>query len=102
AAFPSEFRNGLYNIAPTQSVPVIRQHAREPVRRASLMRWGLVPNWAKDVSVGAGMINARSETAAQKPAFQELLQRRRCLIPADGFYQWPEDWKEQTAVTVSR
>ncbi len=78
-----------YNIAPTQSVPVIRQDPREPVRRASLMRWGLVPYWAKDVSVGYKMINARAETAAEKPAFKESLQRRRCLIPADGFYEWP-------------
>jgi putative SOS response-associated peptidase YedK len=56
-----------YNIAPTQAVPVIRQDSRKPVRRASLMRWGLVPNWAKDNSVGGRMINARAETAAEKP-----------------------------------
>src|SRR5271167_2931120 len=67
-----------YNIAPTQAVPVIRQAPHEPVRRASLMRWGLVPYWAKDASVGYKMINARSETAAEKPAFKESLQRRRC------------------------
>ena len=84
-----------YNIAPTQTVPVIRQDAREPMRRASLMRWGLVPNWAKDVTVGARMINARSETAAEKPAFKELLQRRRCLIPADGFYEWQKTGKSK-------
>ncbi|MGA3128490.1 MAG: SOS response-associated peptidase family protein [Candidatus Korobacteraceae bacterium] len=52
------------------------------------MRWGLVPYWAKDASVGYKMTNARSETAAEKPAFRELLQRRRCLIPADAFYEW--------------
>jgi putative SOS response-associated peptidase YedK len=84
-----------YNIAPTQSVPVIRQDVREPVRRASLMRWGLVPSWAKDASIGASMINARSETAAQKPAFKELLQRRRCLIPADAFYEWKKTGKSK-------
>lgn len=72
-----------YNIAPTQTVPVIRQDAIKAVRRASLMRWGLVPNWAQDTTIGARMINARSETAAKKPAFKESLQRRRCLIPAD-------------------
>src|ERR1022692_3501913 len=77
-----------YNIAPTQTVFVIRQDAREPVRLASLMRWGLVPNWAKDATIGPRMINARAETEAEKPAFKELLQRRRCLIPADGFYEW--------------
>lgn len=84
-----------YNIAPTQSVPVIRRDARESVRHASLMRWGLVPNWAKDMSVGASMINARSETAAEKPAFRELLQCRRCLIPADGFYEWQKSGKSK-------
>lgn len=84
-----------YNIAPTQSVPVIRQDAKDLVRRASLMRWGLVPSWAKDAASGAGMINARSETAAEKPAFKELLQRRRCLIPADGFYEWSKTGKSK-------
>ena len=84
-----------YNIAPTQSVPVIRQDEKKAVRRASLMRWGLVPNWAKDATVGARMINARSETAAEKPAFKELLQRRRCLIPADGFYEWKKSGKSK-------
>ncbi|MGD0930409.1 MAG: SOS response-associated peptidase [Candidatus Korobacteraceae bacterium] len=78
-----------YNIAPTQAVPVIRQDPREAVRRASLMRWGLIPSWANDATISARMINARSETAAEKPAFRESLQRRRCLIPADGFYEWP-------------
>ncbi len=80
-----------YNIAPTQTVPVFRQDPYEPVRRASLMRWGLVPSWAKDTSVGYKMINAHSETAAEKPAFKELLQRRRCLIPSNGFYESQRD-----------
>ena len=84
-----------YNIAPTQTVPVIRQDPREPVRRASLMRWGLVPYWARDSSVGYKMINARSETATEKPAFRESLQRRRCLIPADGFYEWVSNGKSK-------
>ena len=90
--FDSEYADteweGRYNIAPTQQVPVIRQDANVPVRRASLMRWGLVPYWAKDLAIGARMINARSETAASKPAFKEALQRKRCLIPADAFYEW--------------
>jgi putative SOS response-associated peptidase YedK len=77
-----------YNIAPTQNVPVIRQDGGTPIRRASLMRWGLVPHWATDTAAGARMINARAETAAEKPAFQESLERRRCLVPADGFYEW--------------
>jgi putative SOS response-associated peptidase YedK len=77
-----------YNIAPTQPVPVIRQHPKEPVRQISKMRWGLVPHWAKDASAAASTINARSETAATKPAFRDPLRFRRCLIPADGFYEW--------------
>ena len=77
-----------YNIAPTQLVPVIRQHPKEPRRDLSLVRWGLIPSWAKDASGGARMINARSEPAATLPAFREGLQRRRCLVPADAFYEW--------------
>jgi putative SOS response-associated peptidase YedK len=76
-----------YNIAPTQSVPVIRQHPKEPVRQIASLRWGLVPNWAKD-SIAMGTINAKSETAATKPAFRDPMRLRRCLIPADGFYEW--------------
>jgi putative SOS response-associated peptidase YedK len=77
-----------YNVAPTHSVPVIRQNPKEPTRELSLMRWGLIPSWAKDSSAAARMINARSETAATKPAFRDALKSRRCLIPADGFYEW--------------
>jgi putative SOS response-associated peptidase YedK len=77
-----------YNIAPTQPIPVIRQHPKEPVRQISLMKWGLIPSWAKSPSGAARMINARSETASTKPAFRDALKSRRCLIPADGFYEW--------------
>ena len=77
-----------YNIDPTQPVPVIRQHPKDPRRALSLMRWGLVPSWAKDISGSANMINARSETAATKPAFRDPMRFRRCLVPADGFYEW--------------
>lgn len=77
-----------YNIAPTQSVPVIRQHPKEPRRVMNLMRWGLVPAWAKDLSDSARRINSRSETAATLPAFRDAFQHRRCLVPADGFYEW--------------
>jgi putative SOS response-associated peptidase YedK len=77
-----------YNIAPTQPVPVIRQNPKEPRRELSLMHWGLIPSWSKDMSGAAMMINARSETAGTKPAFREALKSRRCLIPADGFYEW--------------
>jgi putative SOS response-associated peptidase YedK len=82
-----------YNIAPTQPIPVIRQNPKEPVRELSLVRWGLIPSWAKDSSVAAKMINARSETAATKPAFGDALKSRRCLIPADGFYEWAKTAK---------
>jgi putative SOS response-associated peptidase YedK len=84
-----------YNIAPTQSVPIIRQHPKEPVRQLSLVRWGLIPSWAKDASGAAMMINARSETAAIKPAFRDALKSRRCLVPADGFYEWQRTGKSK-------
>lgn len=77
-----------YNIAPTQQIPVVRQSPKEPIRQASLMKWGLVPSWAKDASGVASMINARSETAPALPAFRDPFKYRRCLIPADGFYEW--------------
>jgi putative SOS response-associated peptidase YedK len=77
-----------YNIAPTQPVAVVRQNPTKPIRELSVMRWGLVPSWAKDSSGAASMINARSETASTKPAFAEALKNRSCLIPADGFYEW--------------
>jgi putative SOS response-associated peptidase YedK len=77
-----------YNIAPTQPVPVVRQHPKEPIRQISLMKWGLIPSWAKDPSIATGTINAKSETAATKPAFRDPLRFRRCLIPANGFYEW--------------
>ena len=77
-----------YNIAPTQTVAVVRQHPKEPIRQIATMRWGLVPSWAKDTSGAARMINARSETAHTLPAFREAMKLRRCLVPADGFYEW--------------
>ena len=80
--------NPRFNIAPTQLVPVVRQNPRTFTRKLSLIRWGLVPSWAKDSSKAAAMINARSETAASKPAFRDALKFRRCLIPADGYYEW--------------
>jgi putative SOS response-associated peptidase YedK len=79
--------NPRYNIAPTQPVPIIRQNPKEPRRELSMVRWGLIPSWAKDMSGAAMMINARSETAATKSAFRDPLTNR-CLIPADGFYEW--------------
>lgn len=75
-----------YNIAPTQEVAVVRQCAEG--RQLALLRWGLIPSWAKDPRSGARMINARAETVAEKPAFRSAFVRRRCLVPADGFYEW--------------
>lgn len=77
-----------YNIAPTQPIPVVRQDSAEPTRHISQMRWGLIPSWSKDANGAARMINCRSETAAALPAFQYSFRQRRCLIPADGFYEW--------------
>lgn len=77
-----------WNIAPTQQVPTVRQHPKEPRRTWSLARWGLIPSWAKDASIGFSSVNAQSETAAEKPAFRDAMRWRRCLIPADGFYEW--------------
>jgi putative SOS response-associated peptidase YedK len=76
-----------YNIAPSQQVPIVRASAggrRELVDA----RWGLVPHWAKEAAIGNRLINARAETLAEKPAFRDSFRRRRCLIPADGFYEW--------------
>lgn len=79
-----------YNVAPGQEVAVVR--AAEPGRRSggrlSMLRWGLIPAWAKDPAIGNRLINARSETVAEKPAFRAAYRRRRCLVPADGFYEW--------------
>ncbi len=77
-----------YNIAPSQQVPVFRRTGPGRSPEITLLRWGLVPNWAKDPSIGNRLVNARAETAAEKPSFRSALRRRRCLIPAEGFYEW--------------
>ena len=81
-----------YNIAPTQLVLAVTNDGQ---RRAELMRWGLVPFWAKDIKIGYRMINAVGETAATKPAFRAAFKKRRCLILADGFFEWRKDGKEK-------
>jgi len=75
-----------YNIAPTQPALIVREVDRRRV--ATLVRWGLVPFWADDIAIGNRMINARAETVAEKPAFRAAFRRRRCLVPADGYYEW--------------
>ncbi len=77
-----------YNIAPTQQVVTIRKEEGKKTRKFTTMRWGLIPSWAKDMSIGTQTLNARSETVATKPAFREPIRTKRCLIPADGFYEW--------------
>jgi putative SOS response-associated peptidase YedK len=80
-----------YNIAPTQEIVVIRVAEDAPQRIATQMRWGLVPSWAKELGGGPPQINARAESLAEKPMFRSAFRRRRCLIPADGFYEWQAD-----------
>ena len=87
-----------YNVAPTKSVPAVIKRtpkgeegeSETPVRMLRPLRWGLVPSWAKDPKIGSRMINARIETVHEKPAFRRAFARRRCLLPADGFYEWYE------------
>jgi putative SOS response-associated peptidase YedK len=86
-----------YNVAPTDEVYAIAI-SRDGLRQLGTFKWGLVPTWAKDPSIGSRMINARAETVSSKPAFKRILQKRRCILPADGFYEWQrlgEEGKKQ-------
>ncbi len=92
---PPEFEYApRFNIAPTQDAPVIAQD--DAGRRMGLLRWGLIPSWAKDPALGSRMINARSETVAEKPAYRSAFRRRRCLVPADGFFEWKREGEVKT------
>jgi putative SOS response-associated peptidase YedK len=83
-----------YNIAPTQETIVVRLN--EAGQRVAVpMKWGLIPSWAKDAKIAASLINARGETVAEKPAFRAAFKRRRCLIPADGYYEWLREGKQK-------
>jgi putative SOS response-associated peptidase YedK len=85
-----------YNVAPSQNVAVITQGAYAELDNSRLLegyKWGLIPSWAKDPAIGYRMINARAETLVEKPSFRSALRRRRCLVPADGFYEWPKEEK---------
>lgn len=77
-----------FNVAPTQDVPIVRLRKSGEGRELALVRWGLIPYWAKDPAIGNKLINARAESVATKPAFREAFRRRRCLVPANGFYEW--------------
>ncbi len=79
-----------YNVAPQSTQPVVRLNADTGKREFALMRWGLVPYWAKDAKIGYSTINARAEEAAAKPLYREAFKKRRCLIPADAFYEWQQ------------
>jgi putative SOS response-associated peptidase YedK len=77
-----------WNVAPTDPLPVVRYDAKEHQRSLEVMRWGLVPFWAKDIKVGFANINAKAEGIENKPAFREAFRQRRCLVPVDSFYEW--------------
>ena len=89
---PEEELPADYNVAPTKRVYAVLSRAPKPagapVRQLRTVRWGLVPGWAKDPSIGSRLINARVETVAVKPAFRQAFAKRRCLLPADGYYEW--------------
>ena len=86
-----------YNVAPTQEALTV---VRDGENRAEYMRWGLVPFWAKDAAIGSRMINARAEGIAEKPAFRNAFKKRRCLILADGFYEWRKEGKTKTPMRI--
>ena len=90
-----------WNAAPTEDLPVVRYDARAGERSLDLMRWGLVPFWAKDIKVGFSNINAKAETVDTRPAFREAFMRRRCLVPFDCFYEWKKLGKEREPYAVA-
>jgi putative SOS response-associated peptidase YedK len=77
-----------YNIAPSQTVAIVRTVAGDPVRKLAWVRWGLIPSWTNDITIANRLLNARSETVSTKPAFRAAFKQRRCLVPADGFFEW--------------
>ncbi|MGY0712171.1 SOS response-associated peptidase [Azospirillum argentinense] len=89
-----------WNVAPTQPVPAVRRE--EDGRHLVTLRWGLVPFWADDPSIGARLINARGETLAEKPSFREAFRKRRCLVPVDGFYEWKAEGKRKQGYAIRR
>jgi putative SOS response-associated peptidase YedK len=91
AAPPTPNHPPSWNIAPTQPGLVLRRNPQTGTRHLDVLRWGLVPRWAKDASGAARLINARAETLLEKPSFRDAFQKRRCLVPMDGFYEWAQD-----------
>lgn len=91
-----------WNVAPTQEAAVVRVPGPGEKRRLDFLRWGLVPAWAEDPSIGNRMINARAETVAEKPSFKRSLQKQRCLVVADGFYEWRKEGKVKQPIWIHR
>ena len=89
-----------YNIAPSQSVAVVRRFPDDRDRKLAMLRWGLLPLWVKDLSKVQQPINAKAETAAEKPMFRDAFKRRRCLVPADGFYEWKQNGGHKQPVYI--
>ena len=85
-----------YNIAPTQMSPVLLNDGK---RKVKPMCWGLVPSWAKDKTIGAKMINARSETLGEKPSFQSLIYQKRCIVISDGYFEWKREGRKKSPTT---
>ena len=92
---PLESIRPRYNVAPTQDVVAVRQREAGSRRELAILQWGLIPSWAKDPKIGSSMINARAETLAEKPAFRSAFAKRRCLVLADGFYEWKKEGKQK-------
>jgi putative SOS response-associated peptidase YedK len=92
-----------WNVAPTDPLPVVHYDARDGARSLDVMRWGLIPFWAKDIKIGFSTFNAKAEGIETKPAFREAFRQRRCLVPLDGFYEWQKtiDGKQQRAVALA-
>jgi putative SOS response-associated peptidase YedK len=91
-----------YNLAPTQEAPVVRVAAPGGPRELGLLRWGLIPYWAKEAAIGNKMINARAESAAEKPAYRFSFKKKRCLVVADGFYEWKREGKGKQPYLIRR
>jgi putative SOS response-associated peptidase YedK len=101
AAQPAPNFPPSWNIAPTQDAPVLRFNPQTGQRHLNLLRWGLVPHWAKDAEGGARLMNARSDGIAEKPSFRDAFQKRRCLVPMDGFYEWQGEGKARQPFAVA-
>ena len=91
-----------YNLAPTQPALVLRRHPHTGERELTFLVWGLIPSWARDPGIGSKLINARAETLAEKPAFRAAFRRRRCLVPADGFYEWKKRGQGKQPYFIAR